>query len=90
MFIKDFANLEFWTLIFQTEMMQDSKLVKPVTFEPVRGTTSINQSNLFQWPCNTSSENSSKSKTNTNTEKTVLKLVKIQSLRKISLISRTL
>jgi hypothetical protein len=36
-----------------------------------------------QWPCNTPSENS-------RTGKTVLKLVKIQSLRKISLISRTL
>jgi hypothetical protein len=43
-----------------------------------------------QWPCNTPSENSLKSKTNTRTEKTMLKLVKIQSLRKISLISRTL
>jgi hypothetical protein len=30
----------------------------------------------LQWPCNTSSENSSKSKINTATGKTVLKLVK--------------
>jgi hypothetical protein len=45
---------------------------------------------LDEWPCNTPSENSSKSKTNTTTGKTTLKLVKIQSLRKISLIPRTL
>jgi hypothetical protein len=43
-----------------------------------------------EWPCNTSSENSSKTKTNTRTGKIVLKLVRIQSLRKISLISKTL
>jgi hypothetical protein len=43
-----------------------------------------------QWPCNTPSENSLKSKTNTRTGKTVLRLVKIQSLRKIPLTSRTL
>jgi hypothetical protein len=37
----------------------------------------------YQWPCHTPSENSSKSKTNTMTGKTMLKLVKIKSLRKI-------
>jgi hypothetical protein len=40
--------------------------------------------------CNTPSENSSKSKTNTTTGKTILRLVKIQSLRKIGVISRAL
>jgi hypothetical protein len=39
----------------------------------------------IQWPCNTSSENSSKSKTNTRTGKAVLKLVKILSFRNIGL-----
>jgi hypothetical protein len=40
----------------------------------------------LEWPCNTPSEDSSKSKTNTTTGKTMLKLVKIQSLRKIGII----
>jgi hypothetical protein len=39
-----------------------------------------------EWPCNTPSEDSLKSKTNTITGKTMLRLVKIQSLRKIGLI----
>jgi hypothetical protein len=39
-----------------------------------------------KWPCDTSSENSSKSKTTTVIKMTMLKLVKIQSLRKISLL----
>jgi hypothetical protein len=38
----------------------------------------------------TPSENSSKSKTNTTIGKTMLRLVKIQSLRKIGVISRAL
>jgi hypothetical protein len=39
-------------------------------------------SNLSEWGFCTLSKNSSKSKTNTTTGKTIVKLVKIQSLRK--------
>jgi hypothetical protein len=45
---------------------------------------------IRQWPCDTPSENSLKSKTNTRTGKTMLKLVKIQSLIKIPLTLRKL
>jgi hypothetical protein len=38
------------------------------------------------WPCNTPSKNTSKSKTNTTTGKIVLKLVKILSFRNIGLL----
>jgi hypothetical protein len=41
---------------------------------------------VSKWPCNTSSENSSKSKTNTRTGKPVLKLVKIPNFRNIGLL----
>jgi hypothetical protein len=50
------------------------------TFDP-----SVEQLTSKQLGCNTSSENSSKSKTNTTTGKTVLKLVKILSFRNIGL-----
>jgi hypothetical protein len=44
-----------------------------------RNKTLARKPDLFpeQWPCNTSSENSSKSKNNTTSGKTVLKLVNI-------------
>jgi hypothetical protein len=45
---------------------------------------------LKHWPCNTPPENSSKSKTNNMTGKTMLKLIKKFSLIKITVILRTL
>jgi hypothetical protein len=43
-------------------------------FEVLMIPTEMNINFMWQWPCNTSSENSSKSKTNTRTGKTVFKL----------------